>query len=329
MLNNNSTNFSFIPSTIEEINNLTSKRDGETKIGENISTTIINNKTKFLLLGIEESVGPQVNKGMSGAQNGFNAFINRFMNMQSNRFLKGDEIVYIGRIQQNLKTFDKSDGNKKIVELDDFVFEILSKFLTEKVRPIIIGGGHNNAFPIIKTLSKLNKKAINVINMDPHADCRPLEGRHSGNPFSYAKKEGYLDHYTVFGLHKAYNSEFILDYLDENNFNYTFFEDYIDTPAKFEKDIEDIFLKLSTDKQFGLELDMDAIQNMPSSAFTPSGFTLESARFYIRHFAKNKNCCYLHLPEGAPTNLLEDKIIGKALAYLVWDYISTHNKNNI
>ena len=36
---------------------------------------------------------------------------------------------------------------------------------------------------------------------------------------------------------------------------------------------------------FGIELDMDCIKLMPASAFTPSGFTLEEARKFIRKTA--------------------------------------------
>jgi formiminoglutamase len=65
---------------------------------------------------------------------------------------------------------------------------------------------------------------------------------------------------------------------------------------------------------------------MPSSAYTPSGFSVENARNYIRKLAHHKKCVYLHLPEGAPTNIQEEKIVGKTLAYLVWDFITTNNR---
>jgi formiminoglutamase len=67
---------------------------------------------------------------------------------------------------------------------------------------------------------------------------------------------------------------------------------------------------------------MDCIAGMPSSAFTPSGFTLEQARTYVRKMALLPNVCYLHLPEAAPVNASDAKITGKALAYLTWDFIS-------
>jgi hypothetical protein len=61
---------------------------------------------------------------------------------------------------------------------------------------------------------------------------------------------------------------------------------------------------------------------MPSSAYTPSGIQMEQARYYIRHLSGNRNVAYFHLPEGAPITNLDEKIVGKGLAYLIWDIIS-------
>jgi len=194
--------------------------------------------------------------------------------------------------------------------------------------PIIIGGGHNNAYPIIKTIYTVLQSKLNVVNLDPHADCRIEEGRHSGNPFSFAFSNGYIDEYTVLGLHKAYNSEYLLSYLDANKFQYTFFDDYIGNPALYRKDILEVAEELSGSTAIGIDLDLDAIQHMPTSAYSPSGISVEDARFYARIMGSLDNVRYFHLPEGAPKNTDEDKIIGKTLAYLVWEFIEAQSKNN-
>ena len=64
-------------------------------------------------------------------------------------------------------------------------------------KPIIIGGGHNNAYGNIKGTSLAIGEPINVINFDAHSDFRPEEGRHSGNGFSYAYTEGFLNYYFI------------------------------------------------------------------------------------------------------------------------------------
>lgn len=316
-------NFVFNPVTTEFIESNLNRRVGETKIGEKIKCGKIINSTRFIILGIEESMGPQSNGGQKGAENGFQAFLKRFLNMQSNRFLDGEQITLIGAITQQCDFIDEIDGRRKIEELDLLVEKVLSPLLNENIIPIVIGGGHNNAYPLIKSISKNYGQKINVVNLDPHADCRPLEGRHSGNPFSYAKTDGFLNDYTVIGLHQAYNSEFILNYLEANNFYFTFFDEYISNPEKFRADLEKIIDQMSGSLKFGLELDLDSIQQMPSSAFTPSGFSVEQARDYLKKLAPDSQCIYLHLPEGAPVNETEQKMVGKTLAYLVWDFITS------
>jgi len=315
------TNFIFKPATQDLLLQFTSKRIGETKIGEKIELSSSLKEAKYVLIGIEENLGPQANGGFSGAENAFNAFLKRFLNMQSNRFLTGNELAFIGSIQQTTDFKNIETAKSAITELDLLVETVLKPYIHQGLIPIVIGGGHNNAYPIIKTISEAANKAIDVINLDPHADCRALEGRHSGNSFSYAKENGYINHYSVLGLHKNYNSTFILDYLEYNNFYYTFFDDYILNPSQFDMDLTKTFLSISKERKFGIELDLDAIAFTPSSAFTPSGFNSLEARKYIKTLSKHSYCCYLHLPEAAPTNETEEKITGKLIAYLVADFI--------
>jgi formiminoglutamase len=320
------TNFNFKPATQDLLLHFTSKRIGETKIGEKIELASTIKNAKYVLIGIEENFGPQANGGFSGAENAFNAFLKRFLNMQSNRFLTGNELALIGSIQQTSTFTTIENAKNAISELDSLVEAVLKPYIQKGLIPIVIGGGHNNAYPIIKTISEVTNKTIDVINLDPHADCRALEGRHSGNSFSYAKENGYLNHYSVLGLHKNYNSTYILDYLEKNNFYFTFFDDYIMNSAQFEMDLTKVFLSISKDCKFGIELDLDAIAFTPSSAFTPSGFNSLDARKYIKTLSKDSNCCYLHLPEAAPNNETEEKITGKLTAYLVADFIQENAK---
>jgi formiminoglutamase len=311
-------NFQFRPSTQEQLLNWTSVRQGETKLGQKIQTEI-SKKTRFVLLGIEESIGPQTNFGLPGAENGFSSFIQRFVNLQSNDFLTGDEICLIGSIQQ-LKEFSTIENGKiALEELDDLVYKTLKNCIQNSIIPIVIGGGHNNAFPLIQAMHSIKNSKIDVINLDPHADCRALEGRHSGNPFSYAMKHKFLEKYAVLGLHMAYNSSFILDFLKYNNCTHTFFDLYLSDRTLVYKDLQ---REISTmQNPIGFEIDLDAIAHMPSSAFSPSGWTIDETRVYIQTCAKTENIAYLHLPEGAPNSLNEEKVVGKTLSYLVYDFI--------
>jgi formiminoglutamase len=66
---------------------------------------------------------------------------------------------------------------------------------------------------------------------------------------------------------------------------------------------------------------MDSIAYMPSSALSPSGWTLDQVRQFIQLFAKTqKHIAYLNLTEAAPSTDADALIVGKALSYLVRDF---------
>lgn len=314
--------FEWCPVSEAELLKLVHVRKGETKIGQRVQTLDAkrDSKIQYVVLGICEDVGPQTNGGFPGAKKAYEAFVSYFVNVQSNEFLKGDSILMLGNIDSFVEFQNKEQGMTLIEELDDFVQEVLKPYVLKGYIPIVIGGGHNNAFPLIKTVSICLGRSIQVVNLDPHADFRALEGRHSGNPFSYAFDQGWLRHYAVMGLHQSYNSQYLLDELKTKEFTFTFWDDYVSGKSNFDTDLNRISNEIQTDF-FGLELDMDAIAYMPASAFTPSGISVEMARKYVLSMAKTNHVKYFHLPEAAPKNQLEFVQVGKVLSYLVTDFI--------
>ncbi len=296
------------------------ERAGEVRIGEEFTWRDNSDSwksSKFHVLGVCEDIGPRLNGGFGGAHLAFQPFMERFTTVQSNRFLKGSDIAIHGIFTP---VSDTPVHESSIHELDTKISAWVQDVLSVGGIPIVIGGGHNNAFGLIQGVSLFQKQAIDVVNCDPHADTRATNGRHSGNPFSYAVEMNLLSHYTVLGLHESYNNAFILDFLDKHQLSYSFYESWIDEPAHFYSDV-DAAAKRHQHTGCGLELDMDAIAGMPSSAFTPSGITVEQARHYIRKMSSRAPIHYLHLPEAAPSTAHEQKIVGKTLVYLVTDFI--------
>lgn len=323
-------------------------RAGESKIGENILCFTNGDNlddlkkyagegVKYALLGIPESIGIKANFGRGGAERAWNCFLNSFLNMQSNRYVSGEEILCIGNIytdelqaEADRLEYGSPDYFVQLrslcSQLDDLVYPAIKKIVEAKLIPIIIGGGHNNVFPILKGICQVAKfkSGINCINCDAHADFRILEGRHSGNGFSYAFEHGYLKNYYVLGLHEDYNSESTLQKLDAlPSVDYAIFEPSMDLEAELEK-ASNFFENKK--EPLGLELDLDSICNMSASAFTPSGLTIEQARRFITTFTTKHQPIYFHLSEGAPTSQIhEQAYVGKALAYFVRDFIKAHN----
>ncbi len=301
-----------------------SVRTGETKLGQRLASI---EAATYVLIVIAESVGPRANHGKSGAENGGEAFLSKLLNMQSNEFLSGDSLCVWGTIQMEREEPHVA-LHDYVSELDDFIQDVLTDVVNAGQVPIVVGGGHNNAFPLIRFKSQQLGQRLTIVNLDAHADYRSLEGRHSGNSFSYAFNQGFIDKYHVFGLHPRYNSQKIIDDLRKDNHYFTFDTSYLDQGVNYLDDfvvLQERFQK--NNAHVGLELDMDAIAYMPSSAMTPVGISLNVARQYIRTFGTLKNVDYLHLPEAAPKTDREAAWVGKALAYFVTDFIEMHGKS--
>jgi formiminoglutamase len=218
--------------------------------------------------------------------------------------------------------------------IDERVAMIIEQIALIGKIPVVIGGGHNNAYGIIKGIFTALGKKISAINCDPHLDFRPLEGRHSGNGFSYAFEKGYLEKYAVFAMHEQYNSHAVLQSFmsdPEHLFYRTYESIFVREDISFENSLADCigFLK-SRGGECGIELDLDAITNVPSSAKTSSGISALQARQYIHRATSMLDPLYLHIAEGAPvlSHIKADNKTGKLISYLVTDFIKAYGKNN-
>ncbi|QDW27390.1 formimidoylglutamase [Pedobacter sp. KBS0701] len=311
-----------------DIEHLIIHRDGETKLGERVNTYrhkvisvegLTANNSKFVLLGIPEDIGVRANAGIAGAASAWRTSLTAFLNIQSNRFLNGEEILVLGHFEI-IEPEDSSVETlrNKVAEIDEMVYPVIAKIVAAGKIPIVIGGGHNNAYGIIKGTSLACKCPIDILNVDAHADLRELEGRHSGNGFSYALKENYLNHYLMYGLHQNYNNEAILSQIENNpKLKAVFFDDIL-----MDADANGFFDEIG--QAAGLEIDLDCIQNVLSSAETPSGFEVNDIRKLI--LTRAKQFSYLHVCEGA-TRMLDgrvSKLTSKLIAYLVSDFVKAH-----
>jgi formiminoglutamase len=307
-----------------DIDRLVIHRKGETKLGEKVAVLssweeLPDTSGKFVLLGIPEDVGVRANAGIAGAVSVWRPALTAFLNIQSNRFLNGEEILVLGHFEIDEPGDISVEGLRdKVAEIDDLVYPIIEKIVAAGKIPIVIGGGHNNAYPIIKGASLANKTPIDVLNIDAHADLREMEGRHSGNGFSYALNENYLSHYFMYGLHQNYNNEAILSQIERNpKLIAIFFDDIL-----LDADNNGFFDELGP--FVGLEIDLDCIQNVLSSAETPSGFEVNAIRKLI--LTRAKQFSYLHICEGA-TRMLDgrvNRLTAKLITYLVSDFVKGH-----
>ncbi|NNG43605.1 formimidoylglutamase [Pseudoalteromonas sp. NEC-BIFX-2020_002] len=266
---------------------------------------------RYVLIGICEDIGPRANVGNGGAQDGWQAFVKRFLNQPDNQFLASDKVLLLGEVDVADLTLAASSLSNQhprqleqlrdlCAQLDQRVEQVLSLIFTAGLEPIVIGGGHNNCLGIIRALSKHKNNPINAINFDPHADFRDCEGRHSGNGFRYAYHEQLLNNYHIIGMHELKNNQAIIDALAAANFNY---DSYQSLQVRREKTLSDACqqaLQNLTDAPLGVEVDLDSISLMPVSAYTNCGFSVSDAEHFVHLAASQTNSHYLHLCEAAP-----------------------------
>jgi len=335
----------------QDILYFTKIRRFETKLGEQIHAIndpsllaefIHQSQSKYILFGVPEDIGIKANYGIGGADTSWVSFLQAFLNIQSNDFLDGKEIMLLGHfdfgdiqylIDNTAKTEDeKIEAYRHAVNTIDDEVEQLVKIITEaKKIPIAIGGGHNNAYPLIKGAAKGWYKAgviplaqINCINLDAHTDYRAMEGRHSGNAFRYAEEDGYLQKYCVIGVHENYLPQNVwIDIVNNIFFDCITFEDiFVHEKRSFTQAVAHA-TGFTEDTICGIELDIDSIQNTLSSAMTPVGISSIHARQYISFVAADAKAAYLHICEGATrlSNGRADVATGKLISYLVSDFV--------
>ncbi|MBQ0117068.1 MAG: formimidoylglutamase, partial [Flavobacterium sp.] len=320
-------------------------RNLEIKLGERIALPyenqeieefIKNSEATYFIFGIAEDFGVQANFGRPGTKSAWNAGIKNILNLQNNAFLKGKSIAILGHFEFDafseefqrlnlLLSEHRKNIYKFIEQIDKEVSHLVNLICKHNKIPIVIGGGHNNAYGNIKGLALAAGKAVNAVNFDAHTDFRPLEGRHSGNGFSYAYDEGFLKKYHIFGMHENYISKMVYKDIEKvaTDITYTTYEDIaIRQEVSFKQAVQNALDHVGEDL-FGVELDLDAIPFVQSSALTPSGFSAEKGRQFVHAMASHRNAAYLHVCEGAPALDSEnnENLVGKLIAYLVSDFI--------
>lgn len=337
--------------TKQDILSRTKIRKFETKLGERVlvaeggsdlAASIARSAAEYVVVGIPEDIGASANEAIRGAASAWASFLDNFLNIQSNEFLSGESVLVLGHFDfSDLRTVidqhaqgqeERTAAFRHAVQTIDDEVELLIKLITTAGKlPIVIGGGHNNAYPLIKGSAKGLHKAgliplaqINCVNLDAHTDYRPAEGRHSGNAFRYADEDGYLQKYCVIGVHENYIPQNVwLDICSNPFLDCITYEDiFILEKRSFPQAVAHA-TDFTDENYIGLELDLDSIEGVLSSAVTPSGVQAVHARQYVTFAATDSRIAYLHICEGA--TLLEDgrsdASTGKLISYIVTDFV--------
>lgn len=341
----------------QDIENRLRLRSHETKLGELVnviaeeqllSASLEKSAARYVLLGLPEDIGVRANFGRGGAYSAWQPALSTILNLQSNPSLTGEEILVLGHVDfgeemEAVRDFDfhrkdHLDKARSIVhQMDMFIYPLVKSIIASGKELIVIGGGHNNSYPVIRGVSEgllqsrsIPSNGIHAVNLDAHSDLRPLEGRHSGNGFSYAINEGFLTRYAVIGLQEIFNPSFVFEKLQKHADKirvYPFDDMYIRNHFTYNDALSKAAGFLQSNFT-GIEIDMDTIQNIPSSAKTSCGISTIEARRFIYYFASQFRTPYLHIAEAAPvlSHIKTDLKTGKLIAYLVTDFLKARNQ---
>ncbi len=323
------------------------KRKGETRLGDTVQTAdgdwpalLESSTASYVLVGIPEDIGIRANYGRPGATTAFKPVLESLLTTQDNEFFNGEQLLIAGEItcndlQNKAEALDPRNDNDLLQlyalvnQLDERVTSVVRAIVKAGKTPLIIGGGHNNAFGNIMGCSQALQQSINVINCDPHLDFRAEEGRHSGNGFTYAYTNKGLNKYGVVAMHESYNNRQALERFRKEParlFYISYEKVFVRSECAFEEAVLQTISFLGN-SPCGIELDMDAITNVPSSARTSSGISPIQARQYVHLAASKLNATYLHIAEAAPVlaHRKADNKTGKLIAYLITDFIKAVN----
>ncbi len=328
--------------TSKDRDTLLKPQKGESKFGEhiqlisnltNIYDDITNLDVDYVIFGISENIGNYANYTKTSTYKAWEATVKVLLNIQNNGSTNANRVLILGHLEysEEGKIVNEKSSKKNIAKARTFI-EVIDKDVTYLVSsivkagktPIIIGGGHNNAYGNIKGLALATNDRVNVINFDAKTGFGAEEGRHCENGFSYTYAEGFLKNYFIFGLHESYISDKLLKTLKKvKSIKYNTYEalevrNELDYTSELERSLNHI-----SSKPFGIEIDCDAIENIPSSGETPTGFSMKQIRQFVNYFAQQNNSSYLHICEAIPTKKTETKV-GKLITYLITDFIKAH-----
>lgn len=149
------------------------------------------------LLGYCCDIGVKRNQGRTGAVEGPDA-IRKMMGGLSNHWDPSFKINDFGNLV--------CDGNGLETQQNETA-DAVSELLTKGYFPIVMGGGHDLAYPHFKGIRKVfAEKSIGIINLDAHFDLREvgLQGT-SGTPFLEIAQDETDFQYCCLGIQKASN----------------------------------------------------------------------------------------------------------------------------
>jgi formiminoglutamase len=305
----------------DAVRSMTPRREGERKLGDTIRTLPAGAGLSeglrasagagFVIVLVPSDLGVRANFGRAGAAALPQATLRRLLAMQDNPGVRGDRLLLAGEVAVHdllqlavgldpHRASDLARLHALVTEVDARVAGVIEVIASQGRVPIVLGGGHENAFGVLAGMRAALGTPVACVNLDAHADLRADEGRHSGNPFSKAIAAGHLGRYGVIGLHEAYLNEAMWELLRSDERLLGISLESLLRDASGPELACDQAMRHVAGAPATLEVDLDAVAGMPASASTPSGLDAQQLRRCVHRLAAGLDARALHVCEGIP-----------------------------
>lgn len=305
------------------------------QIYDTLESLLFTSPARYVVLGIPEDIGVRAGRGIGGTETTWAAFLRAFLYVQTNTFFSEKEVLILGAFDFST-LMDKSaalNPNKitdviqlrsMVEDMDEVIYPVIETIVRYGKIPIIIGGGHNNALPIIKGASLGLHCALNVISMDAHVRLSQERGRNNHNAFRYAIKKDLLQNLALLGCHESFLPASTLHDIttEPQIFHATYEQMFVRQNLSYQKALYHA-LDFIQAQPYGIELSLSAIEHILSNDLSPCGLSTLQARQFVHHSATHPHATYLHLSEGVAKfkHGASSGTIGQFLMYLVTDFI--------
>lgn len=252
---------------------------------------------KVGILGYSGDEGVFRNQGRKGAADGPDA-IRKMMAPMAFHLTNKIQLFDLG----NIVTLDH-----KMEESHDLITETVSQLLSNRILPLVLGGGHDLAYAhgrgIFKQVKSKGEK-LGIINLDAHFDLRPLvDGKgHSGSPFYQLAHEFPADfNYLCLGIQSAANPTSLFETAIQLKCTWMDMEDF--TLSNWENIVKVLDHFCSNVNKIYLSIDMDGFSSAYApgvSAPSPMGFSPELAFKILEWIAKSGKLISMDVVELNP-----------------------------
>lgn len=275
-------------------------------------------ETNVALLGFASDEGVRRNFGRVGAQNGPDAIRKMCTGLAVHFDKRKKSVTDAGNV---LCAEQKLESAFKLLEGK------IIKLLEHSYFPIVLGGGHETAYPHFGALRKYfgSDKHIGIINFDAHFDMRTYEnGPHSGSSFRNilddAEKNNESFHYYPIGIRQESNVPSLFEIMHKNEQDYILLDEIQNEREEVEEKLKSYVDRMD---HIYITIDMDCFPAAYApgvSAAAPDGMLPFEVQALLKIIFQSNKVVSADIVETNPE--YDDGRTAKLAATLVFDMVT-------